>query len=77
MPWSAWAHSHTDFNTQREFAASSAAIQLGIVALISKRDQVVNARLMSMSSGMHLTSQGTCKLEVCMQMSCGVSLRLA
>ena len=42
MPWSAWAHSHTDFNTQREFAASSAAIQLGIVALISKRDQSVN-----------------------------------
>ena len=56
MPWSAWAHSHTDFNTQREFAASSAAIQLGSGPLISKHDRVVSAQLVSMGSGMRLTS---------------------
>jgi len=65
-------HKHR-IQSMKRVAASSAAKQLGSVALIRKRDKAVTAQLMSMSSGMHLTSEGNCKLDICMQMKCGVS----
>ena len=65
-------HKHR-LQSMKRVAASSAAKQLGSVALIRKHDKAVTAHLMSMSSGMHLTSEGNCKLDICMQMKCGVS----